>query len=91
MGEGIFSYDPLGRPRGRTVRTPTRIASPPGVRCRPAEGARPRCTLSHCQNETSDRLNRVLTLERYLFPCSCFTAAISFFAAGLPIQSEQFQ
>ena len=61
----------LAATRGRTVRTPTRIASPPGVRCRPAEGARPRCTLSHCQKDTSDRLNRVLTLERYLSPCSC--------------------
>jgi len=44
--------------------TPPRIASPSSVPRPPAEGTRPRCTLSFCQKTTSDHLNRSLTLEK---------------------------
>jgi len=62
-GSGVFSHDPLGRPRGRSVHsTSNRLA----VRRTPSSSpkGRPRCTLSFCQKITSDQLNRPLTLEK---------------------------
>ncbi|HSL03420.1 MAG TPA: DUF3368 domain-containing protein [Nitrospiraceae bacterium] len=41
------------------MRTPTQIASPPGVRCRPAEGARPLALHARLEG-IIDRLQPVL-------------------------------